>query len=234
MPETLLRQTAKGENMSKPVSKNIENKTRLIRELQSLLDPYGIRNESIVDAVEKSLQEIKRDGSSKHPWLFPMVFWKIFDSKGFLPIDHKTPAGNVIPFDVLAAAYAMWREARLQADAFGLDELDADHALINVVHGLADQRAKGAKGAKGATGKYTTIMNLPRYMFAAYIHQLRRIAKKIGIVRGREYRQFRQILWDSQDGTFVEAMDNAVLYGEVMNDLSEKEEYAVRLRCIAG
>ena len=206
--------------MSK-LNNNIGIKARLIGELQSILKPYGIRKGTIVNAVEQSLQEIKRDGSNAGQWLLPLIFWKCFDSKGFLLIDTKTPAGNVIPLDVHASAYAVWREAQQKAAACGLDELDADNALARVVHGLADCRARG---------KCTQIKNLRSYLFTGYMKELTRIIEKIGIAPAPDIQKES----DTDDGNFFDAIENSILYKKIVSGLSEKEEDAVKFRYVVG
>ena len=208
--------------MSKSVRHNAEMKARLIGEIQSLLEPCGIKRETVVTAVEKSLREIKRNGSSVQTWLLPLTFWKIFKSKGFLLINPKTPTGNVIPFDVLIAAYAIWREAQQKAVTCGLDELDAVNALIRVVNVLTDRRARG---------NCTKINNLSRYMFAGYMRELKRIVEKIGVVHPRNLDGKEP---DSDDGAFFDALENAILYDEAVCGLSAKEEAAVTFRYVKG
>ena len=207
--------------MSK-INQNTGIKARLINELQALLEPYGIRKEAIVNAVEKSLQEIKRDGSNIDYWLLPLVFWKCFESRGFLLIDPKTPSGNAIPLDVHASAYAVWREAQQKAISCGLDELDADNALVRVVHGLADCRARG---------KCAQIKNLRNYVFAGYMKELARIVEKIGIAPSTDYKNIEP---DSDDGKYFDAIENNILYKKIVSGLSEKEEDAVKFRHVVG
>jgi hypothetical protein len=192
----------------------------MIERIQSVLEPCGIKKEAIVNAVEESLKEIIRDGSRIHPWLLPLALWKIFESRGFILIHHKTPAGNVIPFDVIVFAYAILGEAKQNAIACGLDELDASDALIHVAHVISDRLA---------TGKCVKIQDMRKYMFVGYTMELKRIVQKIGVIQdfcGNEP--------ESDDGAFFDAIENAMLYDEIVGVLSEKEEYAVACRCIMG
>jgi pseudouridine-5'-phosphate glycosidase len=59
-------------------NKNAGIKTRLLRKIQPILKPFGIRKETIIDAIEKSLIEIKRGECDVHTWLTPLVLQKIF------------------------------------------------------------------------------------------------------------------------------------------------------------
>jgi hypothetical protein len=192
----------------------------LIRKIQPLVEPLGIRKDTLTDAFKESLKEIERDGCSVHPWLLPLVFWKIFDAKGFLLIDQRTPAGNAILFDVMTTAYAMWRDAERKAAFRGMDELDASDALIHVVHILSDRHAAG-KGRK--------IRNIRRYMFAVYSRVLTRLAEKLGI----GYRKIINPLF-SDDGDFVGRLENTMFCDEVTKGLSAKEEDAAGLRYVMG
>jgi DNA-directed RNA polymerase specialized sigma24 family protein len=196
--------------------------TRLIHEMQSILKPFGTGRETIADAVEQSLAEINRDGCSIDPWLLTLVFWKIFDSRGFLLINHKTQAGNEISLDIITAAYAIWNEARQKAFDCGLDELDAEQALIRVVHALADSRSRG---------KNAQIHNLCRYIFAGYIKELKRAVKKMGVVPPPDSNGNEPV---SDDGAFFVVINNDIACAKIMSGLTAKEDEAVTIHCIMG
>jgi hypothetical protein len=176
-PKTVCEKRQYGGTMTRFMKHNNELKAWLIAELQLLLEPFGIRKETIIDAVEKMLKELERDGNNVNAWLVPMVLAKIFETKGFLLINPLTPAGNAIPFNVLTAAYALWRDAQKTAVMRGVDELDAVETLIRVVHSITDRLARG-------DGKQ--IRNIQNYMFTGYRKKLRRIAAKIGVSPGIE------------------------------------------------
>jgi len=208
--------------MNKVIKQYAEKENRLFGNLQSLLISCGIKKDTIADAIEKSLGEIESDGSSVYPWLLPLIFWKIFDSSGFILTTTKTPAGNEIPLDVQAAAYAIWSEAQKKAVTCGLDELDAVQALTRVVHALTDRRARGDS---------TKISNLQRYMFAGYLEALRVYAEKVGIVCPVNPSMEEP---ESDDGVFFETLDNDILYSEIVIGLSAKEMDAVICRYFMG
>lgn len=198
------------------VQKRTRLKVRLIRKIQPLLEPLGIRKENIVNAVEKSLMEIERDGTSVHPWLLPMVFHKIFKTNDFFLINPRTPDGNAIPFHVQTAAYAIWRGARQTAILLGMDELDAVKALIHVVNVITDNIANG-------TGK--PIRNIHKYMFAGYVKKLKRIIGSIGIAP-----QDPNPKKQSDDGCFIDALENVIFCVEITSGLSEEEKNTAKLR----
>lgn len=207
--------------------RNIERKygrmkTRLVSKMQPLLKSYGIEKETIVDAIEKSLWEINGAGRNIQPWLLSLIFWKIFDDKCFLLIKPRTPAGNAVSFDVLAAAHAMWREAQQVAATRGMDGIDAAEALISVVNFIADRIAHG---------NCASIRDIPKYMFSGYVNELKRNAGKIGIVRLHELNPADA---PSDEGAFIKKVENRILRDEILAILPEREKDVAIFHYIMG
>jgi hypothetical protein len=69
-------------------------KSLLFRKVQPLLEPYGIKDEKIIDAIEKSFEDLKGDNGNVKPWLRSLVFRRIFDEKCSLWIDPRTQEGT--------------------------------------------------------------------------------------------------------------------------------------------
>jgi hypothetical protein len=166
--------------------------------------------------------EIKREGSNAKSWLLPLVFCKIFDDNSFFLIDTHTPAGNDIPFDVLTAAYTMWREAKRAAVLRGMDDLDAVEALSSVVNIVTD-RISRSNGA--------VIRNMQTYMRTVYSNELKRLAEKIGIIHFDDFKTGERI---SDDGAFFDALENGMTHDELLIGLSEKEKEATGFHYVAG
>ena len=192
-------------------------KTRLFRKIQPLLEQYKIDNEAIVNAIEKSFEEINRTDGSILPWLLSLVFRKIFQEKCFLFINPLTPAGNTVSFDILITAHVLWRHAQQAAVNRGMDDMDAAKAMIHIVYVIADRLAQCA----GAP-----IRNIRKFMFKGYMNELKRIARKSGIVRPST----REKSAVSDDGDFIETLENAILCDELFSKLSPKLQTAVSLR----
>ena len=197
-------------------------KTRLVKKIQPLLEPYGIDEETIVDAIEESLSEIHGDESCVSSWLLSMVFWKIFDDKYFLSINPRTPAGNAVPFNVLIAAHVMWHEALHAAAMRGIDDIDAADTLVRVVNVMADRLA---------CGKCAPIRSIHGYMFTGYLNRLNRLAGKIGNVRICDLYPTDLL---SDDGAFVVSVENRVLRNEILAKLPPKEQAAAFFHYVWG
>ena len=190
---------------------------RLFRKIQPFLKKYGIEDKAIIDAIEKSFEEVKREGCRINPWLLALVFCKIFEDKCFLLIDRRTPAGNTVSFDVFIEAHAIWRAAQRAAAKRGIDELDAAQAMIRIVYTVADRLAQNTAAP---------IRDIDKYLFTGYINELKRIARKTGILRHKT----DKLRSTSDDGAFIEALENAILCGELFGRLSPKLETAAALR----
>ena len=203
--------------MKKNTKKYAGMKIRLFRKIQPFLEQYGIENETIVDAIERAFEEMNRCDGSIQPWLLSLVFRKIFEDKGILLINLRTPAGNKVSLDVLTAAHAMWLVAQRAADKRGMDELDAAQAMIHIVYVVADRLAQGA----GAP-----IRNIRKFIFKGYMNELKRIARKAGIV----YQPAGETRSVSDDGAFIAALEDAMLCDELFGKLSPRLETAASLR----
>jgi len=197
-------------------------KEQLWEKLLPLLNPYKITEEAIVYAFEKSLEEIKRDGSSSQHWLLSLVFWKIFEYEYLLVIPSRTTAGNTISLEVLTVAHAMWQEAQRAAVKRGLDDMAASDAMIYVVCAVADRLAHE---------KDALIDDLEKYIFAGYMRRLKRIAEKAGIVHPKKLKVKRAV---SDDGAFQVILENAILCGQLLGNLTETEENAAIMRYLMG
>ena len=195
--------------MKENENRHARMKAWLIRKIQPSIEPYGIRQETIANAVEESLREIKRDGSDIKPWLMSLIFWKIFDEKSFLPINLQTPAGNTVSLDVLTAAHALWGKARQAAVMLGVDDVDVTEALVYVVYVIADRLARG----KGAS-----IRNIHKYLFKGWLNKLKRVAGKIGIARCNDLKD------DSDGGAFITAVENLILCDEILASCLRKKK----------
>jgi len=198
-------------------NKRARMKNRLFRKIQPFLEQYKIDNETIVNAIEKSFEEINRDDGSIQPWLLSLVFRKIFQEKCLLLINSLTPSGNVVSFDILTAAHGMWRHAQQAAANRGMDDMDAAKAMIHIVYVIADRLAQGVG---------EPIRNIRKFMFKGYMNELKRIARKAGIVKPPA----RETSAVSDDGDFIEALENAILCGELFDKLSPKLQTAASLR----
>jgi len=198
-------------------------KNRLLGKIQPLLEPYGIKKEAIATAIEKSLTEIKRDGSDFQMWLLSLIFGKIFRNDCFLWINQKTPSGNAVSLDVIATAHSIWGRAQKVAVRHGLDEIDASQAMNRIVGIVADRLRQGA----GAS-----VLNIRKYLFRGYVNELKRIAKRVGIVRNNECNPLTES--ESDNGDFVLAMESAILCDEMVSVMPPKGQCATVYRYVAG
>jgi len=201
--------------MKKNNKQSVKIKARMLTKIQPFLESCGIEKESIDNAIEKALMEIRKDENSAQSWLLSLVFCKIFGDNGFFLTDNQTPAGNDIPFDILIAAYKMWQDAKRTAAMSGLDDLDAVEALVSVVNIVTDRLARG----NGAT-----ILNINKYMQTVYINELKRLAEKIGIIRFDDLKPNERV---SDDGAFFDALENGMTRDKLLRGLSAKEKDAV-------
>ena len=208
--------------MKKRANKHARMKLWLFKEIQPLLEKYGIQEETILDAIEKAFREMKRERCNIRQWLLSLVCRKIFKDKRFLLINPQTPAGNKIPLDVLATAYAMWRQAQRAAAAHGMDDIDANEAMTRIVYVVADRRVR-------STGK--PIRDLRKYMITGYLNELRKMAKKAGIGCHTDCDPDEEI---SDEGGFIDALENLVLCKEVLATLPPKVRKMVYLRHMMG
>ena len=194
--------------MKKIEKKYLRIKARLFNKMQPFIKQYGIKDQTLLNAIEKSFREINCDERNLQPWLLSLVFLEIFDNKCFLLIQPRTKAGNAVSFEVLTAAYSIWREAQILAIIRGLDDLDAAEAMSRTVHSVTDHIARD-------TGN--PIRDMQKYLFTSFIHALKRVAKKAGIARHPE--------WNpdiSDEGAFIAALEKALLCKEIMRGMSRK------------
>ena len=209
--------------MDKQARKFAKLKILLFQKIQPLLDPYRIEKESILDAIEKSLQEIKLDRRSMQQWLLPLIYWKIFKDEHLLLINRRTPAGNKVSLDVLTTAHALWGTALLAAAKRGIDDIDATEAMIQIVNVITD---------RFASSNSKPIRNLHKYLITGYMNVLRRMDRKTDAVcRSDCYPPDKDV---SDDGTFMIALETKILCDERVAKLPPKEEYIAFFRHMMG
>jgi len=195
-------------------------KRRLFRKIGPFLAPYKINREKLTAAIEKAFRDTGE--ITETPEILPLIFGRVFDSENILWIDPNTPAGNIVTFDILATAYAMWRDAQLVAFGRGLDDVDAAEALTKVVHKIADRIVGGIASKIG---------NMRKYMFVCYVHAMTLTASKHGVVRSHSRRKRKDI---SDDGDFIESLDNVILCRELLGYMPDTSRRATILRYAFG
>ena len=176
-------------------------KNDLFTKIQPFLAPYRKRKKKLEAAIRNAFREIEIN--TVQPETLSMVFWKIFGGDSILWIDEPTSAGNNVPFDVMATAYAMWWDAQQVAFKRGLDDVDAAEAMTQVVHHIADRLAD-----KNAP----VIRNIRNYMFVSYVRTLEQIDTHY--VGARRRKPKKQI---SDSGAFLAALENAILCDEILS-----------------
>ena len=193
--------------------------------LQPFLTPYKISCEKLTAAIEKASLEFLGVGETVgnvQPETMSLILGMIFGSGSALWISPHTPAGNITSLDVLVTAYALWNDAQRVALKRGMDSVDAVEALTNVVYQLADRIADGTA---------PEINNIRKYLFVGYAHALSRIAENAGVICPGDQEQKKN---PSDDGAFIDELENAILCYDLLRTMPLKVRKAVILRHVKG
>jgi len=197
-------------------SDRVKLNVSLSSKIQPFLKPYGIEQKKLMTAIEKALHAIDNDNVSE---ILPLVFHEIFGGESIFWVNGQTPAGCEVSFDIMATAYAMWRDAQNVAFKRGLDNVDAAETLANAAYTVADRISGGL-----------VIHNVRGYMFVCYIHALSQIEEKLGdlhLRRGKEKDA-------SDNGAFVVRIETGILYRELVSAMPLKARKAAILRYAWG
>lgn len=208
----------------------------LLEEIKPLLISHGIKSNILSDAFEDALVELGKKEILGSPdeiriQLQEHIIWKIFGGGASLWIESRTINGNVVPLEILANAYALWKDALTYAGNHGADTLDAADAIIQATHATADQTARRELDS----GK-NDIRDLRKYIFAIYMSFLLKIIAKQGVG------QLNYIDMDkwianrdlSDRGAFQGALESKILCRELMKFMQPKQESVVNCRLILG
>jgi len=195
-------------------------KDHLFRRIRPFLAHYKISREKLEASIEEAFYDAGEP--SVFMEILPLIFWRIFGCENILWINPTTPAGNIASLDVLVTAYAMWDDAQRIALKRGLDSADAAEALTNVVYQLTDRIAYGAA---------PKIDNIRKYLFVGCIRTLSRIAENAGTrcLSGK-----RKMKNPSDDGAFINGIENAILCHDLLRTMPLKVRKAVVLRYMEG
>jgi len=197
-------------------------KRSLFTTLQPFLTPYKIGGKKLMAAIEKALWETGETDGNVQTETMSLIFWEIFGNDNALWISPRTPAGNTATLDVLVTAYALWHDAQRVADRRGLDSVDAAEALTQVVYQLADRISDGTA---------PEIRNIRRYLFVSYVHTLSRITENAGILYSFDQEKEQNL---SDDGAFIDGLDNGILCYDLLRALPLKMRKAVIFRHVKG
>jgi DNA-directed RNA polymerase specialized sigma24 family protein len=221
-----LRETAcKEKKMQVCTSEDSElttTKGSLFTTLQPVLTPYKISGKKLMTAIEKASWDVGETEGNVQTETMSLTLWNIFSNGSPLWISPRTPAGNTITLDVLATAYALWRDAQRVAVRRGLDSVDAAEALTRVVYQLADMISDGTA---------PEILSIRKYLFVSYARALSRIAENAGILcpSGQEKEEN-----PSDGGAFIDELDNGILCYDLLRTLPLKMRKAVIFRHVKG
>jgi len=197
-------------------------KRSLFEKIEPYLAPYKISSEKLMTAIEEAFQDTGEISENISREILPLVFWKMFGCENILWIVPETPAGNIVPFDILATAYAMWCDAQKVAYKRGLDGVDAAEALTTVVNTIVDRICDG---------NAPEIHDMRKYIFVCYAHALSRVAAKAGGIRPHSRGKKNDL---SDDGAFVTSLENAILCRELLSVMPPKMQKAAILRYAIG
>ena len=197
-------------------------KTSLFRKIKPYLTPYKISYKKLMSAIERVLDDTRHSDENIPPETLPLIFSRVFDCDNILWIEPKTPAGNILPFDILATAHAMWNDAQRIAHKRGLDGVDAAEALTQAAYILTDRIVEGIA---------PEIRNVRKYLFVCFVRDLSRIALNAGGIRPHCRRKKKDL---SDDGAFMNSLENAILCREILSAMPVNVRKAITLRYAIG
>ena len=193
-------------------------KTDLFSKIQPFVAPYSEKRKKLAATFNKTFRETELDNTQ--PETLSMIFWRIFGGESILWIDEPTAAGNDVPFDVMATAYAMWRDAQQVAFNRNLDSVDAAEAMTQVVHHIADRLADG---------NAPPIRNMRNYMFVSFSRVLEQIDTNCEATPCR-----KQNTQESDNGAFLASIENVIMCNEVLSVLPQRLREMVISRFMMG
>lgn len=198
----------------------LEIKRNLIQIIQSLTDSYEIDMAMLDAALDTAFGEIDESLEDFQLQILDRGLWHFFGEETGLWIGCRTPAGNAIPADVLAAAYTMWRKALYFADNRGVDGAKASAAMVKAVNATADDLARER-----------TVGDVRRYLFGVYRHKIARITRKLGFAH-RSVRLTEKHLSDA--GVALSKVDNEILCRELLDAMPPMGRAVAVLRFGSG
>jgi hypothetical protein len=193
----------------------------LTEELQPLLTAYDKRLDELVNALKEAHQSMNVNIAESRPQeeravLLPLTLWNLFGKKESLWIQPWTKAGNKVPTKILVEAYFMWGKALRIAGKCGVDPAAAADAMAKAIHATVDKAAK-----KESDSASNEINDTRKYIFAAFMYAINRIASKQGIYITD---QMDFIDWVgsrgfSDQGAFADILDCVIMYQEFLDSL---------------
>jgi len=137
-------------------SDTFEIKQKLLTTIHSFTALSALDGAMLDAALDRTLHEMEVVLEDYHLLVLERVLWHFFAKESGLWIGCRTPAGNVIPAEVLIMAYTMWRNAAVFAEMRGVDTLKAASVILRAVHIAVDDLAKGCSIAdiRKYTDKY--------------------------------------------------------------------------------
>jgi hypothetical protein len=180
---------------------------------------HDVATPTLEDGLKKAFDRADEDFDNLRSRFLDLTLWHIYARDG-LWIGARTPAGNVIPADVLVAAYTMWRNAMNFANNRGVDFLMASSAMEWAAHLTADNLAKGRLPG-----------NVRKYMFGIYRHRLARSVGQSGCgFRKVEFVERRL----SDLGSFSTELANRLFSREMLRFMPPQSRKVAQLRHYFG
>ena len=191
-------------------------KSRLSQKIQPFLAPYGIKNKTLLAAVEKALRVVK-NSEEVDSEILPLVVNEVFGGDDILWISPITPKGCSVSFDILATAYAMWHKAQQFALMRGLDSVDAADALTQAAQAVAERIADD---------NAPPVRSIRNYLFICYARTLARNWANAIYLHKRRRREMEL----SDEGAFIENLENVILCDELLDAMPPKGKKATNFR----
>jgi len=198
---------------------NARKAEKLIKEIQSLLEPHGVKAEAVANAFgeilfETSIDRMRESMEEFRAYMLGTVVWKIFGEGSSPWIYPQTRSGNEVPVDLLVAAHLAWKNAMSMAARQGVDSAAAAEAFVNAAHATADRIVR-----EELQKKIGDVRSAPNYMFRSFMHLIPRIAKKQGSsqIAGIDLNELLSSGDFSDEGACMEAMESGVFCWELVN-----------------
>ncbi len=155
-----------------------EQTSELIEELKPLLVEQSVESAALSDAYKEALQEMGRNdiaNSSEafRPYFLELVLWNLFARGSSLWINSRTPAGNMVPLEIMIMAYVLWKDGLSLAEHYGVDSAAAAEIMALVTHKAADR-----VGNYDEDPESEPVRDIRKYVFTAFRYAIYMVAKK--------------------------------------------------------
>ncbi len=207
-----------------------EQSCELIEELKPLLAEHGVEADALSDAcreasLEMAKNNVEHSSETFHPYFMELVLWNLFARGSSLWINSRTNNGNVVPLEIMAMAYVLWKDGLSLAEHYNVDSAAAAEIMAMVTHKAANRMSSYDEDPESEP-----VRDVRKYIFSAFRYAIYVMAKKQASPP-RDLNEMNSLCKDWESG--LSGIEKQIFCEELLKAMPQKDQRIFMARYIS-